>query len=63
MSNIGKSERETQVRVIALFREELGYLYLGDHSSRAGNSNIEEEWLGSYLMKTGYTMEQISRAS
>jgi type I restriction enzyme R subunit len=62
MSNIGKSERETQDRVIALFRDELGYRYLGDHSSRVGNSNIEDEWLGSYLLKAGYTMEQVSRA-
>ena len=62
MNTIGKPERETQERIIALFRDELGYRYLGDHSIRAGNSNIEDELLGKYLIKAGYTMEQISRA-
>lgn len=62
MNTIGKPERETQERIIALFRDELGYCYLGDHSIRAANSNIEDELLGKYLMKAGYTMEQVSRA-
>ena len=30
MSAIGHPERETQDRIIALFRDELGYRYLGD---------------------------------
>ena len=42
MSDIGKPERATQNRVIALFRDELGYRYLGDWTDRDGNSNIEE---------------------
>ena len=49
MSTIGKSERETQNRVIALFKDELGYRYLGDWSDRPDNSNIEEKHLGDYL--------------
>jgi len=28
--DVGKPERETQRRVIALFRDELGYRFLGD---------------------------------
>ena len=30
MSTIGKKERETQNRVIALFQKELNYRYLGN---------------------------------
>ena len=42
MSDVGQPERATQNRVIALFRDELGYRYLGDWADRSGNSNIEE---------------------
>jgi hypothetical protein len=38
MKKIGQPERATQNRVISLFRDELGYLYLGDWSDRDGNS-------------------------
>ena len=61
MSTIGKPERETQNRVIALFRDELGYRYLGDRSD-FDNSNIEEGLLTAWLTKNGYTPNQISRA-
>ena len=62
MSTIGQPERVTQNRVIALFRNELNFRYLGDWSDRPGNSNIEEELLTAYLTKSKYTPEQISRA-
>jgi type I restriction enzyme R subunit len=62
MNAIGKPERVTQNRVIALFRDELKYRYLGDWSDRQGNSNIEQELLAGYLTKSGYSPEQISRA-
>lgn len=62
MSDVGKAERITQNRVVALFRDELGYQYLGDWKDREGNSNIEEGLLSTYLAKCGYTAEQISRA-
>ena len=55
MSIIGQPERATQNRVIALFRDELGYRYLGDWIDRDGNSNIEEGLLTAYLTKSGYT--------
>ena len=62
MRYIGQSERETQNRVIALFRDELGYRYLGDWSDREGNSNIEEDRLAAYLSRSGYTQVQIAKA-
>jgi len=61
MSGIGQPERATQNRVIGLFRDELGYGYLGDWSDRA-NSNVEEKLLTAYLAKSGYSAAQISRA-
>jgi type I restriction enzyme R subunit len=62
MSNIGKPERTTQNRVVKLFREELGYVYLGDKSDQL-NSNIEEKLLSEYLLTAGYSSAQISRAT
>ena len=62
MTGVGKPERETQNRVIALFRDELGYRYLGYWSDRPNNSNIDEKLLGDYLTGAGYSPAQISRA-
>ena len=62
MSTVGQSERATQDRVIALFRDELGYRYLGDWTDRDGNSNIEEGLLSVWLSKRGYSPAQISVA-
>ncbi|MEO5367559.1 MAG: HsdR family type I site-specific deoxyribonuclease [Magnetococcus sp. WYHC-3] len=62
MNAIGKSERATQNRVIALFRDELRYRYLGDWSDRPANSNIDEPLLTAYLTQAGYAAEQITRA-
>ena len=62
MNDIGKPERATQDRVIALFRDGLEYRYLGDWTDRAGNSNIEQTVLSHYLHKAGYDDLQASRA-
>ena len=62
MSTLGQSERETQDRVIALFRDELHYRYLGNRADRADNSNVEEDLLTAYLMRRGYTPAPISKA-
>ena len=51
MSTIGKPERETQNRVIGLFRDELHYRYIGDWTERPDNSNIEEKVLSDYLTR------------
>lgn len=62
MSEFGKPERHTQNRLIRLFRDELGYNYLGNWEDREGNSNIEESLLTIYLKKQGYTDDSIKRA-
>jgi type I restriction enzyme R subunit len=62
MNDVGKAERVTQNRVVALFTKELGYRYLGDWSDRDGNSNIEDEILKKYLTARRYSAAQISAA-
>ena len=61
MATIGQPERTTQERVIALFRDELGYRCLGDWTDRPHNSNIEEPLLTAFLSEK-YTPAQISSA-
>ena len=62
MTIIGQPERVTQNRVIAIFRDELGYRYLGDWTHREDNSNIEEGLLTASLQKQGYHAAQIAKA-
>lgn len=62
MSDIGKPERATQDRVIALFVDKLGYRYLGDWSDRSSNSNIEEGLLADNLTRRGYSPAAVSGA-
>ncbi|GAK60928.1 deoxyribonuclease [Candidatus Vecturithrix granuli] len=62
MHNIGQKERETQKRVIALFRKELGYRYLGNWEERDANSNIEEGILTTWLRQQGYSQNLIDKA-
>lgn len=59
---IGLPERATQNRVLALFRDDLQYRYLGDWGDRPDNSNIEEALLSSWLGKRGYSAAQIASA-
>ncbi|GIK61492.1 MAG: HsdR family type I site-specific deoxyribonuclease [Ignavibacteriota bacterium] len=51
MSEVGQRERETQNRIVKLFKDKLGYTYLGNWEERENNSNIEEELLTSYLKR------------
>jgi type I restriction enzyme, R subunit len=62
MNTLSQSERITQDRVIALFRDKLGYRFLGSYAERGVNSNIEEEFLTTYLTRQGYRPDQINRA-
>jgi type I restriction enzyme, R subunit len=62
MSNVGQIERKAQDRVVALFRDRLGYEHLGNWGSREGNSNVERQLLEMNLEKRGYGAAQIVKA-
>jgi type I restriction enzyme R subunit len=62
MTTVGQTERATQDRVIALFRDQLGYRYLSDWSDRSGNNNIEEVLLARWLQARGHSAQQIGIA-
>lgn len=56
MNNIGKSERETQNRIVALFKEELKYTYLGNWEDQERTQPIEENLLLDFLINSqGYS--------
>jgi len=54
MSSIGQLERKTQQRVVKLFRETLGYAYLGNWEERESNRNSEPELLRAWLKQQGH---------
>ncbi|MEW6296021.1 MAG: HsdR family type I site-specific deoxyribonuclease [Candidatus Diapherotrites archaeon] len=62
MSTVGQIEKKTQARVVQLFRDNLGYDYLGDWTEREGNSNIESHLLRTFLKEQGHDDELINRA-
>ena len=62
MPTIGQIERATQNRVVKLFREQLGYAYLGNWEERPDNRNIEPELLKAYLHRRGYPDSVITKA-
>jgi type I restriction enzyme R subunit len=63
MSEIGKKERETQNRVVALFQNELKYDYLGNWEELENNSNVEEEILSNWLLnKKRYSKNLVEKA-
>jgi type I restriction enzyme R subunit len=53
MNNIGKSERQSQNRIIQLFQNELHYTYFGNWEEQERTQPIEEPLLFDYLIKDG----------
>jgi type I restriction enzyme R subunit len=62
MSTIGQIERKTQQRVVKLFRDKLGYGYLGDWEERENNRNIEPDLLRDWLKDQGNSDTLINKA-
>jgi type I restriction enzyme R subunit len=62
MNDIGQPERATQKRVIALFREKLGYTYLGDWTERSDNRNVDQHHLHAFLHRRGVPADMAERA-
>ena len=62
MSNVGQIERKAQNHVVGLFRERLGYDYLGNWQDREGNANIELQLLETNLERRGYGVVHIGKA-
>ena len=62
MTTVGQRERATQNRVVALFRDTLGYRYLGNWIDRVGAANIETELLRDWLRAQGHDEALIGRA-
>ncbi|MGB7988378.1 MAG: HsdR family type I site-specific deoxyribonuclease [Candidatus Methylophosphatis roskildensis] len=61
MSNVGQREIQTQKRVIAFFRDALGYAYLGHWKDREGNSAIEEVLVSDWLERRGHSDKIITK--
>ena len=62
MSAVGQREIQTQRRVIAFFRDVLGYRYLGDWQDRPSNRNVEREQVADWLKRQGHSDKIIDRA-
>ena len=62
MSDVGQIERKAQQKVIKLFKEHLGYDYLGNWEYRDDNSNVEVELLTRNLKARGYSDNLINKA-
>jgi len=61
MSNVGQREILTQQRVVAFFRDALGYAYLGHWQDRPDNGNVEEAQLTDWLKRQGHSDKIIGK--
>ena len=61
MIPVGDLEIQTQQRVIALFRDHLGYAYLGNWEKREHNRNIEPDFLKRFLTRQGHVPDLITK--
>ena len=62
MSTVGQKEIFTQRRVVAFFRDALGYAYLGNHRDRRDNANVEKALLADWLARQGHGDKVIDKA-
>ena len=61
-TKVGQLERKTQNRIVSLFRDRLGYDYLGNWEERDDNSNVEEGYLRLFLARAGHSEALIQKA-
>ncbi len=62
MSKVGQKEVLTQKRLVRLFKDTLGYVYLGDWRDRPGNDNVEPDYLRKWLTREGHSDKIVDRA-
>lgn len=62
MTPVGQIEKKTQNRIVALFRDTLGYDYLCNWTDRENNRNVEPDLLRPFLQRQGHNDTLISRA-
>lgn len=61
-TKVGQLERKTQNRIVSLFRDRLGYDYLGNWEERDDNNNVEEGYLRLFLARAGHSEALIQKA-
>ena len=62
MSAVGQREIQTQRRVIAFFRDALGYRDLGSRQDRSDNRNVEKKLVADWLKRQGHSDKIIDKA-
>jgi type I restriction enzyme R subunit len=61
VSTVGQRELLTQQRVVAFFKEALGYAYLGHWKDRPDNRNVEQALLTDWLKRRGHSDKIIGK--